>query len=72
MCDSEDGPGAMITWRKIDDNNGFGPSVQQRGNNLSIINAQPIDSGTYECTAEWNRKIARSKTYIIVQCEYFN
>lgn len=62
----------MIIWSKSDDNNGLGLNVQQSGNALSIINAQPINAGTYECTAEWNRKIAKSKTYIVVQCEYFS
>lgn len=55
----------MVIWKKLNNQN-FVFNVQQIGNALSIRNAQYVNSGDYECTIEWNRKIARATTNVIV------
>lgn len=65
-CESDEGFDVAVTWRKKNEAS-LGWNVRQNGAVLQISNAQPMNNGEYECTIEWNRKLATTSTHINVQ-----
>lgn len=66
-CDSDEdiNDRVRVTWRKLNENS-FDSNVKQDGHALSINDAQMSNSGIYECTIEYNGRVARSRTNIVV------
>lgn len=59
-----------FTWKKMYEKD-LGSNVQQIGNILNILNAQPENRGIYQCIAELNGQLAEVTAAINVECEYF-
>lgn len=69
-CDSDESINdrVRVTWRKVN-GNGFDSNVRQNGHGLLINDALMSNSGTYECTIEYNGRTARTRTNIVVTGE---
>lgn len=52
-CEASGNPYPRITWKKVYEEH-LGSNVQQNGNILRILNAQPDNRGIYQCVAESN------------------
>lgn len=50
--------------------NPFAPNVQQNGNTLRILNAQPSNRGVYICVAENSEGMDRSYTVVDIDRKY--
>lgn len=70
-CDVSGNPYPVVTWRKIHEDS-IGSNVQQNGNILRILNAQPDNRGVYACTAESNGQTAEASTVIDIERKYFS
>lgn len=68
-CEASGNPYPRITWKKIHEDN-LGSNVQQNGNILRILNAQPDNRGIYQCTAESNGLINDASTVIDIERKY--
>lgn len=69
-CEASGNPYPKITWKKIHEDH-LGSNVQQNGNILRILNAQPDNRGIYQCIAESNGLINDASTVIDIERKYF-
>ncbi|XP_062558821.1 basement membrane-specific heparan sulfate proteoglycan core protein isoform X3 [Armigeres subalbatus] len=61
-CEASGNPHPTIKWTLS--GNPFAPNVQQNGNTLRILNAQPSNRGVYICVAENSEGMDRSYTVV--------
>lgn len=69
-CEASGNPYPRITWKKIHEEH-LGSNVQQNGNVLRILNAQPDNRGIYQCVAESNGLSTDVSTVIDIERKLF-
>lgn len=70
VCEASGNPYPRITWKKIHEEH-LGSNVQQNGNMLRILNAQPENRGIYQCVAESNGLTTDVSTIIDIERKFF-
>lgn len=68
-CEASGTPYPRITWKKIHEDS-LGANVQQNGNILRILHAQPHNRGVYQCTADSNGLTTDVSTAIDIERKF--
>lgn len=70
-CSTTSLPEPTITWIKTDSDGCFANFSKTSGEKIELKNIQPVDAGTYQCTAE-NAVGTSVKTITITSTGYFS
>lgn len=68
VCEASGSPHPIVKWKKIHDE--LGSNVQQNGNILRILNAQPDNRGVYICSADSDGLSAEQSTVIDIERKF--